>query len=705
MSEDTFFINELGIGIPEFKHLKEFLTVYCDSEIYELLNDYPEKRDIRINLKDVRNFSEGLEQALINRYEDTINILKTALLDIPLIQGSVFQFTDKDIDIKVNSLPAHYKKPIRAIVSRDINKLICIEGFVKARAFPKPKIVKAAFKCLRCEHITYTEQTGLKPEEPFDGCENDTCRKSGPFKLIVDKSEFVDFQAIKVQEFPDAMKGTKPYDIVINLENELTGKLEAGDRVSIIGVLESRQIIGKEGKSCLFEYILKAVSIEKLDTSFEELVLTDKDKNEVLKLSENPDIKELIFKSLAPSIYGYEDTKEALALQLFSGVRKVLPDGTILRGNINIALIGDPSTAKSQLVRYTTALSPRGVFTSGRSVSAAGLTAAVVKDDLSEGFTLEGGAAVVASGGILGIDEIGQARKEDKSALHEVMEQGTVTISKAGILATLKAECSVLAAGNPREGYFNTFDPLAEQIDIPPALWTRFDVIFTIFDKSNKAHDKAIAEHVLSNHKLGAVIQNREKALNPTYSLEDVSREGEAIEAPIKAELLKKYIAYARAYIFPVSSQEVTEAIESFYTDVRSMKSNNGNSPVTVTIRHLEALQRLSEASARMRLSNTITLEDVNLAKKLIIKSLKDIGYSENGTLDASLLLGLQSTSQRDNIKHIKDYSRKGKTEGEIIELMEAEHRVKQDYTKGLIKHLKEKSVLAGSPEGLLISL
>jgi len=700
MSEDIYYKDVLGIGIPELKRLKEFFTVYCDSEVCELLNNYPDKRNIRIHLKDVRNFSAGLEQALINKYEDTINILKTAVLDSQIVKGSNIPLTDKDIEIQVCSIPAHYKKPIRSITSRDANKLICIEGFVKARAFPKPKIVNAAFKCLRCEHITYEEQTGTKIEEPFEGCKNETCGKNGPFKLLVNKSECIDFQAIKVQEFPDAMKGTKPYDVVVSLENEQTGKLEAGDRVSIIGVLET--LLSKDGKSCLLDYVLKAVSIEKLDTSFEEIVLTEKDKEEIIELSKNPEIQDLICKSIAPSIYGYEDIKEALALQLFSGVRKILPDGTILRGNINMGLIGDPSTAKSQLVRYIVELSPRGVFTSGRSVSAAGLTAAVVKDDMSEGFTVEGGAAVVASGGILGIDEIGQARKEDKSALHEVMEQGTVTISKAGILVTLKADCSVLAAGNPIEGYFNKIDPLPEQIDIPPALWTRFDLIFTIYDKPSQQHDKAIAEHVLENHRIGAVIQNKEKNPNSNYSLEDTTRETSRRAAPISVETLKKYIAYARAYVVPVASQEVTDAIEEFYTDVRNIKPKNGNSPVPVTIRNLEAIQRLSEASARMRLSETISLEDVNFAKKLIIKSLKDIGYSEDGTLDASLLLGMQSTSQRDNIKYIKGYARKGKTETEIIELMSEEHSIKQDYTRDLIKHLKEKSILAGTPEGLL---
>lgn len=702
MTKDSYFASELGIGIPDLSSLKEFFETYCEDEIYELLNNYPDKQNICIDLNAVRNFSVGLEQAIINKYEKTIGILKTALLEVQAIKGSNKEFTEKDIDLQVCNMPAHYKKLIRDLTNKDLNKLICIEGFVKARAFPKPKIIKAAFQCLRCGHITYVDEPDTKFEEPFAGCEEETCGKKGPFKLLIDESTFIDFQAIKLQEFPDSMKGTKPYDITVQFKNELTGQLEAGDRVSIIGVLNPKQMTVKDGKSCLFDYILSAVSIEKLDAGFDEYVLTEKDKEEAIELSKDPKIQNKISQSIAPSIYGYDEVKEALALQLFSGVRKKLPDETVLRGNINIAVIGDPGTSKSLLVRRTVSLSPRGVFTSGRSVSAAGLTAAVVKDELSDGWTLEGGAAVMASGGILGIDEIGHAKEEDKSALHEVMEQGTVTISKAGILATLKAECSVLAAGNPKKGYFEEYEPLPEQIGIAPALWSRFDMIFTVFDKADSYTDNVIAERVLTNHRIGGIIQNKEKALQPQYSEADLQREAESTKAPIETEKLKKYIAYARSYIFPVAGPKVTKAIKDFYTAVRSMKLKNNNKPVPITVRSLEAIQRLTEASARMRLSNEITMKDVEFAKKLIVKSLQDIGYNEEGTLDACLLLGLPSSSQQTNIKRIKKYSSMDKTEEEIIELMRQEHNVNDERTIGYIKHLMEKEELIKTPDGKL---
>ena len=624
MTDDSFFIKELGIGIPSLKALVEFFDTRCNDEIYELITGYPDKQSMYIDFSDIVKFSNGLEQAIVNKYEKTLGILKTALLEAKSIKGSLHNFTASDIDLQVRNMPTRYRKPIRALTNKDLNKLICIEGFVKARTMPKPKMIKAAFECLRCGHITFVEQDGTKFDEPFAGCADETCGKKGPYNVLIDESIFIDFQVIKLQEFPDSMRGTKPYDITIQFKNELTGQLEAGDRVSITGVLNSRQITNKDGKTCLFEYILNAVSIEKLDAGFDEYVLTDADKEEAIELSNDPEIQTKISQSIAPSIYGYAEVKKALALQLFSGVRKVLPDETVLRGNINIGLIGDPSTAKSQMVRRAVSLSPRGVFTSGRSSSAVGLTAAVVKDTLEgDGWTLEGGAAVMASGGILGIDEIGQAKDEDKSALHEVMEQGTVTISKAGILATLKAECSVLAAGNPIKGYFDRYEPLPKQIGIAPALWTRFDMIFTIFDEADPSTDDVVADYVLNNHRIGGIIQNREKALKPGYSEADFQEEARSISAPIGTEQLKKYVAYARSYIFPVAGPEVAKAIKAFYTSVRGMKLKDGDNPVPITVRSLEAFQRLTEASARMRLSNEITLEDVEFARRLLVKSLK----------------------------------------------------------------------------------
>ena len=597
-NRDVWEPTGMGIKIPDMKGLIDFFKTYYEEEIIELANDYPEKDYIYIKFKDARNYSSGLAEALECGFEKISRILLTALADVDLIKYRDDIDVNK-IRIRINGMPNYLKQPLRDLGQKDIRKLIFVDGFVRAVTDKEPKEVKTAFECLRCGHITFVEQTGTKFEEPFAGCEGENCGKKGPFRVDQSQCEYIDFQTIKIQESPDSTRGTKTRDIMVECEEELTNKVEPGDRVTVTGILALGQRTGKEGKITVHEKIIKALYIEKLDFGFDEYDLTSLDEEAILDLSRDPEIMDKIVKSVAPSIYGYENIKIAIALRLFSGVRKDLPDGTVLRGNIHIALIGDPGIAKSQLLRKAIHISPRGVFTSGKTSSAAGLTAAVVKDPLNDGWTLEGGAAVMASGGILAVDEIGQIREEDKSALHEVMEQGTVSVAKAGIVAMLQADCGILAAGNPKTGYFDRNNPFSEQVGLSPALWSKCS-----------AHTE-----------------------------EEVSQAKMEIEAPISEEMLIKYIAYARTNVYPVSAPEVGECIQEFYIDIRNMKIVSPRSPVPITARCLEALQRLSEASARMRLSDTVSKEDVELAKRVIVTSLKDVGIDlETGRLDAGIV-------------------------------------------------------------------
>jgi replicative DNA helicase Mcm len=307
----------------------------------------------------------------------------------------------------------------------------------------------------------------------------------------------------------------------------------------------------------------------------------------------------------------------------------------------------------------------------------------------------------MASGGVLAIDEIGQADEQQKSALHEVMEQNTVSISKAGINATLKAECSVLAAGNPIKGYFDKDESLPKQMGIPPALWTRFDLIFTIFDEPNVSYDTAISKHILRNHRIAGMIQNSKHAKTPCFSDVMIENDLEDIKVPVSIVDLQKYIAYSRTLVFPVSTPEVEEAIKDYYVSVRGMKITP-DMPVPITARSLEAIQRLTEASARMRLSNRITLEDVEFVKRLISKSLRDIGLNDENILDANLLIGMESKSQLDKIRLIKNNIKANRTEEEIMEIMRNKYQVDEEKTKQLIKKLFERNEIGLNPKGYL---
>jgi replicative DNA helicase Mcm len=702
---DTVDFMKTGILIPSDRELIEFFETYCSEELIELAKDFPAKSFIFINYLDIFKFSQGLAKAVEYHFVDVHDILIQAVIDSkPVNVRTDGNDISKKLKIRIIGIPAYMKQPIRDLGKKDVSKLICVDGFARSVSDTLPKDVRTAFQCLRCGHITFVDQSvGGICEEPFGGCENDTCGKKGPFKVDIGLTEQVDYQRIQIQESPDSTRGTKTRDIIVECEEDLTNKIEPGDRVTVTGILLLKRQSGKDGKKNTHEKIIRAISIEKTDIGFEDIVFTQDDEKEILELSEDPEIREKICGSIVPSIYGYEMVKKAMTLQLFSGVRKVLPsDGVILRGDIHLILVGDPGIAKSIMLRRIARLSPRGVFTSGKTASAAGLTAAAVKDQLSDGWTLEGGAAVMASGGILCIDEIGQAKDEDKSALHEVMEQQTVSVSKAGINAMLKTECGIFAAGNPKTGYFDRDESSAEQVGIPPSLWSRFDLLFILLDKPDPIMDDAISSHVLRNHQIGGMIQNKDRAKTPIFTDDEIQEASSLIEPPIKEDLLQKYIAYARAYIYPVASKEIWKIIQKLYLDIRKIKLVNPKNPVPITARSVEAMQRLCEASARMRLSNVITEEDVKYAVEVIIASLKDVGMdTSTGQLDAGMLYCGTSQSQKEKMKWSEEIFRKGASKEEYTQLMKSRHGIDKQEADELFKKIKQRSQIYQAGENL----
>jgi replicative DNA helicase Mcm len=360
--------------------------------------------------------------------------------------------------------------------------------------------------------------------------------------------------------------------------------------------------------------------------------------------------------SIAPAIYGYEEEKLAMILQLFSGVTKHLPDGSRIRGDLHMLLIGDPGTGKSQMISYVENIAPRSVYTSGKGSSAAGLTAAAVRDDFGDGqqWSLEAGALVLADKGIAAVDELDKMDSSDRSAMHEGLEQQKISVSKAGINATLKARCSLLGAANPKYGRFDQYEPIGEQIDLEPALISRFDLIFTVTDSPDPEHDSRLAQHIIKTNYAGELNTQREELASSEFTSEQVAEVTEEVAPEIDSELLRKYIAHAKRSCFPTMTEEAKELIEEFYVDLRS-KGADEDAPVPVTARKLEAMVRLSEASARVRLSDTVEREDADRATDIVESCLKDIGVDpETGQFDADVVETGTSKSQRDRIKNIK---------------------------------------------------
>jgi replicative DNA helicase Mcm len=366
-------------------------------------------------------------------------------------------------------------------------------------------MVVASFECPYCHHIFTIVQSGSKAfKEPYE-CERETggCgRKAQKFKLKVDESIYIDSQKIRVQEpIRELRGGDMPRTIDVLLTRDLAGIITPGERIVVNGILRAQQKVEKGVKTSIFEVYVDAVSVEKLEKVFEEIKITAEDEEKILELAKDPLLYDRLEVNMAPTIYGLKEVKRALLLQLFGSSQKHLRDGRKIRGDIHILLVGDAALGKSAIISYQAGLAPRGIYTTGGKSSAAGLTAAVVHDEFGGGrWSLEAGTMVLADKGLVALDEADKMRKEDRDALHESLEQQTVSISKAGIIATLNSRCALLAAANPKTGRFYLHEPIADQIDMPPTLLSRFDLIFTLLDTPDKSNDTETAAHVLDVH-------------------------------------------------------------------------------------------------------------------------------------------------------------------------------------------------------------
>lgn len=631
--------------------IKKFLKEYYWDEILQLANEYPDVRSLQISFPRIELFDRNLAKELLNTPEKLIGDLVSALKEIDLPVDKPFD----DVYVRISDVPS--KVRIGDLRSNHLGKFISLDGMIRKATEVRPKITKAAFQCMRCGHTTYVEQTnGSKFEEPFAGCEEETCGKKGPFKVLIEDSTFIDAQKLQIQEPPEDLRGTQAQSIDVDAGDDLTGILLPGERVVVNGILRSRQRTLKDGKSVYYDIYLEANSIEKIDTAFDEVEISDTDEDHIKNLSQDPLIYTKMVNSIAPVIRGMDDIKEAMVLQQFGGVPKFLPDGSYIRGDSHILFCGDPSLGKSKLMKSSQARSPRAVFASGPASSAGGLTAVVVKDDFGEGrWTVEGGALVLADKGIAFIDEADKMKSTDRDALHDAMEQQEINLAKAGIMATLKTRTSVFMAANPKNGKFDKYDPLAEQIDLKPSLLSRFDLIFVMLDTPDELIDSDVSIYMLNTHLAGELQQQKQSGV---VTVDSVLAEEAAkhITPEISIDLFKKYVAYAKMHIFPSLSEEAIDHIHSFYMSLRRAGAKSKTDSVPITKRQEEAMVRLAEASARVRLSNRITLEDATRATSLMRTCLNNVGLDpKTGEVDASILNSGTSLSQRNTIKMLKD--------------------------------------------------
>jgi replicative DNA helicase Mcm len=581
---------------------------------------------IFIDFMKLTEFSNILSEEILTNPEETLRIIEQAIEQSGLVS---------DVRIRLYNLPKSQEIKIRNIRSRHLNEMIVLEGIIRQASDVRPQVVNAKFECPSCGTVISVLQMEKKFREP-SRC---SCGRRGGFKLI--SKEMVDTQRLVVEESPENLTGgeqPKRINVFVKedlVEPKMEEKTTPGVRVKVIGVLKEVPVpLATGGLSTRFELAVEVNNIIAMEETFEELDINDEDERQILELSEDPEIFDKLAKSISPSVWGYEEIKKSLVLQLFGGVQKIRENGARNRGDIHILMIGDPGVAKSVTLGFMADISPKGRYVVGKSASGAGLTATVVRDEYLKGWSLEAGAMVLANKGLVCIDELEKMDPTDRSAMHEAMEQQTVTISKANVQASLRAETSVLAAANPKFGRFDPYQSIAQQIDLPPTLINRFDIIFTMRDVPSKDRDDKIATHVLSEHMASGN------------------------EMLIEKDLFRKYVAYAKQRVKPVISEEAADTIKRFYVELRNkpVSSDTALRPIPISARQLQALVRMAEASAKMRLSESVSVDDANKAIELMKYYLMQVGYDyESKTFDIDKITNKMSSAKMNKIFMVKE--------------------------------------------------
>ena len=670
--------------------------------ILALSDRFPEERSLEVPFALIDQSDRTLADLLLARPDELVRAGTRAMHDLLPIAGPEAE----GLRLRIIGLPPTARRSVRDVREADLNHLISIEGLVRKVTDVRPQIKDAVFQCLQCriEFHEPQEEGAQIFREPLEcpeaqgGCGRSAGRTR--FRLVPERSTYVDAQRIEVQEAPESLhRGAHPQGMPVLLSEDLAGRVVPGNRVVVNGVLKSSQraSAGRGGvvRATTFDLMLMGNSIESKQVLYEDIQLSEEDQRLIEQFEGDPTVVDKIVLSLAPTIKDMDEEKEAIALQLFGGVQKRYPDGVRTRGDIHVLLIGDPGTAKSQLLRYVADVAPHGIYTSGKGATAAGLTAAAVKDDFGGGrWVLEAGMLVLADGGMAVVDELDKMTPEDRSAMHEVLEQGSVSIAKAGITATLNARCPVLAAANPKLGRF-TKGSVAQQLDLPATLLSRFDVIFSIMDKPNQERDRRLASQILLSHKEVGGQRAPEAKLAPLSSA----------GPPFSPEFLKKYIAYAKR-IIPQLSQDALRTLEDFYVQIRK-QGEGEDAPVPITARQLEALVRLSEAAARARLSSSVSAEDAQRATRIVENFLKRVASEPGGALDVDMVMTPTSHSQRlvltlltDLMRELQDRPQRSFTLQELED--EAEKRsIERHRTQSLFQYLRNAGEVIETSPGI----
>jgi replicative DNA helicase Mcm len=691
---------------------EEFLVQYgYDKKIAAIASIYPEERSLYVSYGDLEHFDVEFADGLLHSPDKYLKAGEAAVASIAKTAQTMSE--GAGIHLRIKEMPSDRQSGIRIgirdIRAKHMGQFISVDGLVRKANEVRPKVLMAAFRCVRCGYITTIHQEEIALREPMEcekleggggGCGR--AASSTRFKLVKELSTFVDTEKIEIQEQPEDLNaGAQPQSLIAYLEDDIAGQIFPGARIIINGILDSRmRQKGSQGQTT-FDIFLNVNSLEFVEADAYEINISEDEQRQIDELAANPNVIEIIRDSISPTIFGLEYEKEALALQLFGGIAKSMPDNTHIRGDIHILLVGDPGTAKSQLLRYMSEITPRGIYASGKSATSAGLTAAAVKDDFGEGrWTLEAGALVLADKGLACVDELDKMTKEDRSSMHEAMEQQTISVAKAGITATLRSRCSILGAANPKFGRFTQSDYIADQINLPPTLLSRFDLIFPLYDKPDAAEDSKIADHILGSHLVGEMRElfNSQGDTDDRFDRETYEAMDRTRKPIIEPDILRKYVFVAKKHKFPILTQEAIARLKSYYLEVRKLSESGEARAVPITARQLEGFVRVAEASARARMAENVTLEDAERAIRIVREYLRRVigrGGDELEWDSDVLNTGVPQSQQQRRItinklmKRLLHEDSQGFTLNQVVEIA-AEDNITEDKVLAIWENMRK---------------